>query len=144
MNRIKLIALLFGLILIIAATLPACSSETTSSTTPPSASSPTTPANTGPVTLKLIEASPSSTELHIKRTSQIEVNARYTDNSIQNVIDKCTFQSSDEKVATVTPTGLITAIADGACQITVSYTENGTTQTDTLSVTTTSAFLASE
>lgn len=142
MKTTKLRVLLIGLSLITAVMLPACSSGTTASTTPVSTSAPTTPAATGPSILKSIEASPSSTEIHINRTTQIDVIARYTNSTIQNITAKCTFKSSDEKVATVTTAGLITAVADGSCQITVSYTENGTTQTDSVSVSTTSAFLA--
>jgi uncharacterized protein YjdB len=144
MKRNKIITLLFGLVLIITVVLPACSSGTTVSTTPVSTSKPITPADTGPVTLKLIDASPTSTEIHIARTMQIDVIARYSNNSIKNVTEKCTFKSNDEKVATVSTSGLITAVADGACEIIVSYTENGATQTDSVSVSTTSAFLATE
>jgi hypothetical protein len=139
---IKLSALLLGLILIIAVVLPACSSGTTTSTTPASSSAPTTPAATGPLTLKSIQASPSSTDIRIKSTMQIGVMARYTNDTSLDVTAKCTFKSSDETIATVNTAGLITAsVVEGTCTVTVSYPENGVTQTATVAVKVHSQFL---
>jgi trimeric autotransporter adhesin len=139
---IKLSALLLGLSLIIAVVLPACSSGTPASTTPASTSKPTTPTDTGPLTLKSIQASPTSTDIRIKSTMQIGVMARYTNDTSLDVTSKCTFKSSDESIATVNTTGLITAsIVEGTCTVTVSYTENGATQTATIAVKVHSQFL---
>jgi hypothetical protein len=140
-KKSRFIALLFGLSLILANTLPARSSGTTTPATSTGTSTPTTPAATGPTTLKSIGSSLTGTDIRVKATRQLDITAIYTNGTKQTVTDKCTFTSSDEKVATVSATGLVTAIYDGRCYITISYTEKGVTQTASVSVGVYSGFL---
>jgi lactocepin len=140
-KKSRLGTLLLGLSLVIIIILPACSSGTTSPATPAPTSTPATPAATDPLTLQSIEVSPTGTEIRVKSTGQIEVTASYTNGTKQSITAKCTYTSSDEKVATVNTAGLITAVANGDCKITASYTETGVTKTNSLSVRVYSGFL---
>jgi uncharacterized protein YjdB len=73
-------------------------------------------------------------DIRVRDTRQLDITAIYTNGTNQTVTDKCTFKTSDAKVATVSSAGLITAVYDGKCKITVSYTENSVVQTATVSV----------
>jgi hypothetical protein len=73
----------------------------------------------------------------LNSTSPItSITATYSDGS-SAVINKadCSYVSSDSSNATVDEEGNITSVSNGNAIITVSYTEDGTTKTDTISVT---------
>jgi len=81
-----------------------------------------------------ISALPSSVSLYVGVTQAITVTATYGDASTADVTATSTYVSVPETVATVSTGGLITAVAEGPATITVSYTEGGITETDTVSV----------
>ncbi len=71
------------------------------------------------------------------------VTAHYNDGSTAKIplltfaggTPACEIESSDEEVATVLNTGLVTAVEEGTATITVSYTEGSITETNTIAVT---------
>jgi len=64
------------------------------------------------------------------------VTAYYSDSSTANInIPDCNYSSSDPACATVSNSGTVTAVSDGSTTITVSYTQEGITKTDTVEVT---------
>ena len=92
-----------------------------------------------------IEVLPSSMTLEIGESRKIDsVTANYSDNTDNDIaLDACTYES-DKSNATVSPYGVITGIssctASTPVTITVSYTEDGITKTDTVSVVVTNPF----
>jgi uncharacterized protein YjdB len=132
MNKTPLIALLIGLSLILIFILPSCSSGTATPATSEPISISKTPS--GPATLKSIESLLAGMAIRVRTTKQLEITAIYTNGTSKAVTDKCTFKSSDVQVATVSGSGLVTAVYDGTCNITVSYSENGISQTASVSV----------
>jgi len=59
--------------------------------------------------------------------AQLTVTATYTDASTADVTDEADYESDDPSVATVSETGLITAVGEGSAIITVSYDGHDTT-----------------
>jgi hypothetical protein len=146
----QLAHLLFGISLILALVLSACSPVATTPSTPATPVAPATPATpTAPaapavVSLKSITSSPSGTEIRFNNTKQLDITAIYTDGTTRIVTDKSTFKSSDDKIATVTAGGLVTGLVPGSTSIIISYTENQVTQTVTVPVTVKLSFLGPE
>jgi hypothetical protein len=89
--------------------------------------------------LQSISALPESKTLSVGGTQAITVTATYSDATTANVTATASYVSSAPSVATVSPAGLITAVATGSATVTVSYTEGGVTKTDTVSVTVSAA-----
>jgi len=79
------------------------------------------------------------------------VTAHYNDGSTAKIplltfgggTPACEIESSDEAVATVLDTGLVTAVVEGTATITVSYTEGVITESDTIAVTVNPVLLTS-
>jgi len=89
-------------------------------------------------TLQSITADPADVTLGLNWTRQITVTANYDQGDPKDVTKKCTYTSSDTKIATVSSGGLITVggLAAGSVTITVNYTEKDVTKTATVKVTT--------
>jgi uncharacterized protein YjdB len=85
--------------------------------------------------LKSIIASPNNISLAVNATQQLTITATYTNGSLKNVTVPSTYKSSNEKIATVTKTGLVKGIAKGSASITVSYSEGNVTKTVMVPVT---------
>ena len=109
----------------------------------------TTPVPT-PATLTAVAAAPASVSLTAGGTQQLTVTGTYSDGSTKAVSAGLTFASSNTAVATVSGTGLVTAVAAGSAQVTVTDTAvtpniaaapvsvtvtSGSAATNTLSVT---------
>ena len=83
-------------------------------------------------TLVSIEVTPDSLEMEISDSAQLTVTAHYSDGSDQEVTPLCIYQSTDESVATVTPGGLVGAVAGGNATIRATY--GGLTDTCSVAV----------
>lgn len=90
---------------------------------------------TDPVTLSSLEVGPSSMALQVGEEKSINsVIAYYSDASTADIsLSDCDYSVNNDKV-TVDNAGKVTGIEDGTSVITVSYTENGSTKTDTINV----------
>ena len=141
MEKKQLAQLLFGISLVLALVLSACSPVATTPSTPASPATPIAPAS---VSLKSIYSSPLSTDIRINSTLQLDITAIYTDDTKRPITDKSTFKSSDDKIATVTAGGLVTAVGGGSTSIIVSYTENQVTQIATVSVKVYTGFMGND
>ena len=88
------------------------------------------------ISLTSITVLPSTMTMYIGSTKSItSITAHYDDGSNVSIeLSLAAYQSSSTN-ATVNNNGLITGVSTGAVIITVSYTEDGITQTDTVSVT---------
>jgi len=84
--------------------------------------------------LESIDAAPDPVSLDVGGTQALTVTATYSDASTADVTADSTYVSDDETVATVSAAGVITGVAGGSATITVSYTEGGVTETDTVAV----------
>jgi len=71
------------------------------------------------------------------------VTAHYDGASSASVLDSDSYSSNNTGIAFVSATGRITGVSAGSAMVTVSYTENGVTKTDTVDVTVEEVFLAS-
>ncbi|MEA2021638.1 MAG: caspase family protein [Candidatus Caldatribacteriota bacterium] len=96
--------------------------------------------STTPITpgiLSYIEVFPSTMSLSAGETQTISsVTAYYTDLSSKNVnLSECNYTSSNPDCATISNSGTVTAVSDGSSTITISYTENDITKTDTIEIT---------
>jgi uncharacterized protein YjdB len=89
-------------------------------------------------TLQSITVDPVDVILGLNWTRQITVTANYDQGDPKDVTKKCTYNSSDTKIATVSSTGLITVggLAAGSVTITVTYTEKEVTKMASIKVTT--------
>jgi len=87
-------------------------------------------------TLSSIEVSPETMNIGVGDSQSIDsITAYYNNGSITDIsLNACTYISSNTGVATV-DTGVITAVAPGSATITVGYSENDITKTDTVAVT---------
>jgi hypothetical protein len=85
--------------------------------------------------LSSISVLPTSMPLTTASISVSSITAYYSDDS-SAPIDKsdCSYQSSDNNVATVSTSGIITPKSAGSAIITVSYTEDDITKSDTVDV----------
>jgi hypothetical protein len=90
-----------------------------------------------PITLISIEVLPSSMNLNVEESQTISsVTAFYHNSSSTNInLTACSYSSSNPDYATVSNSGTVTAVSDGSSTITISYTENEITKTDTMEVT---------
>ena len=75
---------------------------------------------------------PSTASLNISATQQLKANATYSDRSTSDVTSTASWASSNSAVATVSNTGLVTAVAPGSANITV--TDGGQTATAAITV----------
>jgi uncharacterized protein YjdB len=89
-----------------------------------------------PKVLTSLTVIPSAMEIAVGGTETIvNITAGYSNATAEGkALGDCTYISSNPLVATV-DTGVINAIAVGTATITVGYTENGITETDTVAVT---------
>lgn len=87
--------------------------------------------------LDYITASPSAMNLSTGEIQTISsVTAYYSDSSSNNInLSECNYISSNLDCATISNDGTVTAVSDGSSIITISYTENTITKTDTIEVT---------
>jgi len=81
-----------------------------------------------------IAASPSPVPLTVDGTQQLVITAAYSDLTTADVTADATYATDNVSVATVSTGGLITAVAEGAATITVSYTEDEITKMTAVSV----------
>lgn len=90
-----------------------------------------------PIVLTSIEVLPSFINLNVGESQTISsVTAYYSDSSSANVnLTTCNYSSSNPDYATVSNGGTVTAVSDGSSTITISYTEDESTKTDTVEVT---------
>jgi len=88
--------------------------------------------------LQSLTVDPADVTLGLNWTRQITVTANYDKGDPKDVTKKCTYASSNTKIATVSSGGLITVggLAAGSVTITVSYTEKDMTKTATVTITT--------
>jgi len=92
------------------------------------------------ILLTSIDVVPSSmtlTETYSNLLTQnfLKVTANYDYGSSKSlVLSACNYKSSDANIAFVGHTGLISGTSKGSAVITVSYTENGVTKSDTIDV----------
>ena len=61
--------------------------------------------------------------------------AHYDDGSSVSILDSASYSSNHTGIASVSTTGRVTGVSTGSAIVTVSYTENGITKTDTVNVT---------
>lgn len=125
---VMLVALLLALLLSGCSPTEATEPAVPATPTTPAAP-PTSPAPTAPGSLLSISSSPAATEIRIKNTRQLDITAVYSDGTRRSVTDKCTYKSEDEKIVTVSATGLVTGVGAGSTSVTISYTEDQVTQT---------------
>jgi len=90
-----------------------------------------------PAILSYIEVLPSVMSLSVGESQTFNsLTAYYSDSSSANVnLTACNYSSSNTARATVNNSGTITAVFDGSAIVTVSYTEDEITKTDTVEVT---------
>ncbi|MFF2174971.1 phage major tail protein, TP901-1 family [Lysinibacillus sp. NPDC058147] len=87
---------------------------------------------TSGVAVTNVSVSPQTTSVVVGSTRQLTVTVLPADAANKNV----TFTSSDNSIATVTSTGLITGVAEGSATITVTSASGGKTATVSVTVTT--------
>ena len=88
------------------------------------------------LTLTGITVVPATTSIAAGSTTNLVVTATFSDGSTSTVTSSAHYQSNSTAVATVS-SGVVTGVAAGSSTITVSYTYNGVTKTDTCTVTVT-------
>ena len=89
---------------------------------------------TDDVFVKSIAADPDEVTMGEGGTQQLAVTATYSDAATADVTGEADYASDNEGVATISATGLITALALGEATITVRYTEDGITGTAEVAV----------
>ena len=89
------------------------------------------------IVLTSVQVGPSNFVLEIGQTQQLAANARYSDGRTEQGVS-ATWRSSDPAVAAVSPSGLVTAIAEGGATLTATVGE----RSGNASVTVTQAFCA--
>ncbi|MFO1393153.1 MAG: Ig-like domain-containing protein [Steroidobacteraceae bacterium] len=87
-----------------------------------------------PLRVVSISVTPAPLSLAPAGTQQLTVTGTFNDGSKGNVTAGSTFDSDNTDVATVSATGLVTAVADGTATITARHTASGTTSTSTVTV----------
>lgn len=85
--------------------------------------------------LKSLIAYPGKVSLTDNATQQLNITATYTKGSSKSVTATSMYQSSNEKIATVTKDGVVKGVAIGSADIAVSHSEGGVTKTVTVPVT---------
>ncbi|MGI9951287.1 Ig-like domain-containing protein [Moorellaceae bacterium AZ2] len=68
-----------------------------------------------------LKVEPASVTLEIGQSQQLKVTAQYSDGSTRDVTAEASYNSSNNAVALVSAGGLVTAVKDGACTVTVNY-----------------------
>jgi hypothetical protein len=87
-----------------------------------------------PLRVVSITLAPAASVLAPGATQQLLVTGRFNNATTGNVTADSTFVSSSTSVATVSATGVVTAIAEGDTTITATHTATGQTSTATVSV----------
>jgi hypothetical protein len=95
--------------LALAASLPACGS-----------SSPTAP-NTNTTSVQVTTAGNAATTVAPGETRQLIATARTSNGTTTDVTSQATWQSSSTAIATISPTGLLTATAEGSVEANATY-----------------------
>ena len=90
-----------------------------------------------PKVLTKIEVSPTPMNIYVGSSQKItSITAYYSDGSNAPVgLASALYSSNNPGIATVSTTGWVTGVSVGSATITVSYTEEGITKTDTVNVT---------
>ena len=90
-----------------------------------------------PKVLTSINVSPMTMQMHVGNSNAIiSITAYYSNgDSTDLVFADCDYSSDNPNIATVSGSGVITGVSAGTITITVSYTEGGITETDTVGVT---------
>ena len=88
-----------------------------------------------PLRVVSIEVEPAASILAPGATQQLLVNGKFNNATTGNVTAGSTFLSSDTSIATVSASGLVSAVATGTATITATHTASGTTATATVDVT---------
>jgi uncharacterized protein YjdB len=90
-----------------------------------------------PPALVSISVSPATMNINEGDSESItSVTAHYDDNTNANIaLADCDYDSDDTNIATVNGNGVISGVSAGNATVTVSYTEGGITETDTVEVT---------
>jgi uncharacterized protein YjdB len=90
-----------------------------------------------PPSLVSISVSPATMNIDEGDSESItSVTAHYDDGSSANIaLADCDYDSDDTNIATVNSNGVISGVSAGNATVTVSYTEGGITETDTVEVT---------
>lgn len=86
---------------------------------------------TKPIEITGVTIAPKTNNLEIDATRQLNVTIEPSNATNQSV----TFETSDNRVATVDDNGLVTAISEGIADITVTTDDGGHTDTATINVT---------
>lgn len=88
------------------------------------------------ISLTSISVLPSNMNMYVGSSKNItSVTAYYNDGSNTSItLSLANYQSSNSNITTVSGSGVITGVSAGTATITVSYTENGITKTDTVNV----------
>ena len=117
---------------LLAAFAISCSSSSTNSVTAPSSGSPAS-------TLTSITVSSAPALTTAGQQGPLTVTAHFADGSTQDVTSAATWQSSNGAIATVSASGIVTAVGSGAATITVTYQGKSTTVTVSISISTQAA-----
>ena len=90
-----------------------------------------------PTYLTKIMVQPDTMDLEVGESQYIiSVTAYYSDSSTANIsLTNCNYSSSNPTCSTVNDGGTISGILEGTAAITISYTENEITKTDTIEIT---------
>jgi uncharacterized protein YjdB len=88
--------------------------------------------STSAPTLVSIAVSPSPLALVVPATGQLTVTGTYSDNTVVNLTSSCTFVSANNGAATVSATGLVTAVGNGTAIVTATHTASGLVGTATV------------
>jgi len=89
-----------------------------------------------PASLTSITILPSVMSIVVGNNKDISsLTAHYDDVSSASVLDSASYSSNNTGIASVSATGRVIGVSAGLAIITVSYTEDGITKTDTVSVT---------
>jgi len=92
------------------------------------------------ILLSSIEVKPSIMQLAREDSNMlsfnfIEVTANYDDETSKTIpLNENVFKSSDENIVTVGHAGVVSGIHPGSAMVTVSYTENGITKSDSINI----------
>lgn len=81
--------------------------------------------STSDPTLASIAVTPSPLSLVVPATGQLTVTGTYSDRSTKNLTSDCTFVSANNGAATVSATGLVTAVGTGTAVVTATHTASG-------------------
>ena len=100
------------------------SASPTASPTPSPTPTPTATPTISPSTVTGVTLEAESLTIVVGMTGEIRPTAKMADNSTVTTLSSFTYQSADEKVATVSSEGRVNAVATGTVEITVSYKDS--------------------